>query len=82
MMATGSGVNPRNLAGIDYVGAELRRVEIYVWLVFSVFEKAVQYYFASNSGSVVNWEQDFVFVHEHICAVVCLHLLRETGFFF
>lgn len=30
MMATGSGVNPRNLAGTDYVGTELRRVEIYV----------------------------------------------------
>lgn len=30
MMATGSGVNPRNLAGTDDVGAELRRVEISV----------------------------------------------------
>lgn len=81
MMATGSGVNPRNLAGTDYVGTELRRVEIYVWLFFSFwvgfffFEKSVQRYFASNSGSGVNWEQDFVFVQEHICAAMCLHLV-------
>lgn len=39
----------------------------------------MQYNFASNSGSVVNWEQDFVFAHEHICTVVCLHLLAGDG---
>lgn len=39
----------------------------------------MQYDFASNSGSVVNWEQDFVFAHEHICTVVCLHLLAGDG---
>lgn len=42
MMATGSGVSPRNLAGTDYVGAELRRAESFVWLGGCAFEKAVQ----------------------------------------
>lgn len=82
MMATGSGVSPRNLAGTGDVGAELRRVEISVGVAFCVSEEAVQQDFASNSGSGVNWEQDFVFARDHICAVVFLHLLRDWSWFF
>lgn len=32
--------------------------------------------------ALVNWEQDFVFARDHICAVVFLHLLRDWSCFF
>lgn len=65
MTAAGSAVSPRNLAGTDGVGAELRGAEIYVRLVLCCSEKPAQRCSASSGGSAANWEQDGVCAGEH-----------------